>query len=257
MKEAAHAALMERLPDDAAPLEYQVFRYMAAEPKSMDQGVSIYVAGGSEFHFERLVMFGLNGELLPGAAQSWEPYRGRQDLDLSPAPGRPVERRPARHGPRFRIHLQAVPPSQRGQRLRLSLLRHQGRPGLQPAGNGRRGHRGRPGRGRLHPGHRDGAVLRLPAPYHRLPHFRARPALAGGEIRGPVGACRHLPDQRTLPARDVENGPVHDLRPEPPLHRVQSRSSPPDRPHIQRHGRIGQRGERHGTAALSKTTRST
>ena len=73
MKEAAHAALMDRLPDDAAPLEYQVFRYMAAEPKSMDQGVSIYVAGGSEFHFERLVMFGLNGELIPGAAESWEP----------------------------------------------------------------------------------------------------------------------------------------------------------------------------------------
>ena len=37
MKQAAHAALMDRLPDDAAPLEYQVFRYMAAEPKSMDQ----------------------------------------------------------------------------------------------------------------------------------------------------------------------------------------------------------------------------
>ena len=68
---AALNALRERLPEDAAPLEYQVFRYMAAEPKSMDQGVSIYVAGGSEFLFERLAMFGLNGELVPGAADSW------------------------------------------------------------------------------------------------------------------------------------------------------------------------------------------
>ncbi len=73
MKVAAQAALLERLPEDAAPLEYQVFRYMAAEPKSMDQGVSLYVAGGSEFLFERLAMFGLNGELVPGAADSWEP----------------------------------------------------------------------------------------------------------------------------------------------------------------------------------------
>ena len=71
LKEATEAALDERLPDDAAPLDYQVFRYMAAEPKSMDQGVSIYVAGGSEFLFERLAMFGLNGELIPGAAENW------------------------------------------------------------------------------------------------------------------------------------------------------------------------------------------
>ncbi len=71
LKEATETALVERLPDDAAPLDYQVFRYMAAEPKSMDQGVSIYVAGGSEFLFERLAMFGLNGELIPGAAENW------------------------------------------------------------------------------------------------------------------------------------------------------------------------------------------
>lgn len=73
MIQASHAALLERLPEDAAPLEYQVFRYMAAEPKSMDQGVSLYVAGGSEFLFERLAMFGMNGELTPGAAESWVP----------------------------------------------------------------------------------------------------------------------------------------------------------------------------------------
>ena len=72
LRQEAHKALMARLPDDAAPLEHQVFRYMAAEPKSMDHGVSLYVAGGSEFLYERLAMFGHNGELVPGAAERWE-----------------------------------------------------------------------------------------------------------------------------------------------------------------------------------------
>lgn len=71
-KARALAALAERLPDDAAPLEHQVFRYLAAEPKSMDMGVALYSTGGTEFLFERLTMFGLDGELLPGAAERWE-----------------------------------------------------------------------------------------------------------------------------------------------------------------------------------------
>ncbi|MBT5874540.1 MAG: peptide ABC transporter substrate-binding protein, partial [Candidatus Latescibacteria bacterium] len=61
-----------RLPSDAAPVQSQVFRYLAAEPKSMDMNTRLYGAGGSEFLFERLCMFGLDGELLPGAAASWE-----------------------------------------------------------------------------------------------------------------------------------------------------------------------------------------
>lgn len=65
-------ALAARLPEDAAPVERQVFRYLAAEPKSMDMGVALYGAGGSEFLFERLCMFGLDGDLLPGAAERWE-----------------------------------------------------------------------------------------------------------------------------------------------------------------------------------------
>lgn len=64
--------LAERLPSDAAPVQSQVFRYLAAEPKSMDMNTRLYGAGGSEFLFERLCMFGLDGELLPGAAASWE-----------------------------------------------------------------------------------------------------------------------------------------------------------------------------------------
>ena len=34
LKEKALAALVARLPDDAAPLEHQVFRYLAAEPRA-------------------------------------------------------------------------------------------------------------------------------------------------------------------------------------------------------------------------------
>jgi oligopeptide transport system substrate-binding protein len=72
LKARALAALAGRLPDDAAPLEHQVFRYLATEPKSMDMGVALYSTGGTEFLFERLTMFGLDGELLPGAAERWE-----------------------------------------------------------------------------------------------------------------------------------------------------------------------------------------
>ena len=68
----ARDALAARLPGDAAPMENQVFRYLAGEPKSMDMNTRLYGAGGSEFLFERLCMFGLDGELLPGAAQRWE-----------------------------------------------------------------------------------------------------------------------------------------------------------------------------------------
>ncbi|MDP6416999.1 MAG: ABC transporter substrate-binding protein, partial [Gammaproteobacteria bacterium] len=68
---AALDGLAARLPDDAASVEHQVFRYLAAEPKSMDMNTRLYGAGGSEFLFERLCMFGLDGELLPGAAERW------------------------------------------------------------------------------------------------------------------------------------------------------------------------------------------
>ena len=56
LKAKALAALAERLPDDAAPLEHQVFRYLATEPKSMDMGVALYSTGGTEFLFELAAM---------------------------------------------------------------------------------------------------------------------------------------------------------------------------------------------------------
>ncbi|MDP7238617.1 MAG: hypothetical protein QGI34_17995 [Candidatus Latescibacteria bacterium] len=41
------------LPDDAAPLDQQVYRYLSFEPASLDIGLSLYQSSESEFLFER------------------------------------------------------------------------------------------------------------------------------------------------------------------------------------------------------------
>lgn len=66
------AGVVKPLPDDAAPPQRQVFRYLAYEPNSLDVTMTIYESGGSPFVFERLTMLNHEEELAPGAADSWE-----------------------------------------------------------------------------------------------------------------------------------------------------------------------------------------
>jgi len=60
------------LPDDAAPLDQQVYRYLSFEPASLDIGLSLYQSSESEFLFERLCMLDYNNDLIPGAADRWD-----------------------------------------------------------------------------------------------------------------------------------------------------------------------------------------
>lgn len=60
------------LPPDAAPLDRQIYRYMAPEPETLDLSVSLGSAENSEFLFERLLLFDENNDLIPGAAERWE-----------------------------------------------------------------------------------------------------------------------------------------------------------------------------------------
>ena len=60
------------LPEDAAPPEHQVYRYLYFEPASLDISMTMYQSHGSEFLFERLCMLNHNNELIPGAAERWE-----------------------------------------------------------------------------------------------------------------------------------------------------------------------------------------
>ena len=69
---ASDAGVARPLPADAAPPEYQVFRYLGYEPSHMDVTIDIYHSGLSEFLFERLCMLSHNNELIPGAARDWE-----------------------------------------------------------------------------------------------------------------------------------------------------------------------------------------
>ena len=69
---APDAGVARPLPADAAPPEYQVFRYLGYEPSHMDVSIDIYHSGLSEFLFERLCMLSHNNELIPGAARDWE-----------------------------------------------------------------------------------------------------------------------------------------------------------------------------------------
>jgi ABC-type oligopeptide transport system substrate-binding subunit len=60
------------LPPDAAPLEKQIFRFMAGEPQSLDISIDLYHAEASEFMFERLLLRDQNNDLVPGAADTWQ-----------------------------------------------------------------------------------------------------------------------------------------------------------------------------------------
>lgn len=60
------------LPADAAPLDRQIYRYMAPEPETLDISVSLGRAENSEFLFERLLLFDQNNDLIPGAAERWQ-----------------------------------------------------------------------------------------------------------------------------------------------------------------------------------------
>ncbi len=60
------------LPPDAAPLEFQTYRFMRDEPRSLDVSVNLYVGQWNEFLFETLVAKDENGDLIPAAADRWE-----------------------------------------------------------------------------------------------------------------------------------------------------------------------------------------
>ena len=60
------------MPPDAAPLEFQTYRFMRDEPRSLDVSVNLYVGQWNEFLFETLVAKDENGDLIPAAADRWE-----------------------------------------------------------------------------------------------------------------------------------------------------------------------------------------
>ncbi len=62
----------KQLPPDAAPLEFQTYRFMRDEPRSLDVSVNLYVGQWNEFLFETLVAKDENGDLIPAAADRWE-----------------------------------------------------------------------------------------------------------------------------------------------------------------------------------------
>ena len=62
----------KRMPPDAAPLEFQTYRFMRDEPRSLDVSVNLYVGQWNEFLFETLVAKDENGDLIPAAADRWE-----------------------------------------------------------------------------------------------------------------------------------------------------------------------------------------
>ena len=62
----------KQLPPDAAPLEFQTYRFMRDEPRSLDVSVNLYVGQWNEFLFETLVSKDENGDLIPAAADRWE-----------------------------------------------------------------------------------------------------------------------------------------------------------------------------------------
>lgn len=68
----AFNSIGKQLPPDAAPLEFQTYRFMRDEPRSLDVSVNLYVGQWNEFLFETLVAKDENGDLIPAAADRWE-----------------------------------------------------------------------------------------------------------------------------------------------------------------------------------------
>ena len=60
------------LPADAAPLEKQVFRQMAGEPKHFDTARDIYSSGATNLGNEPLLRNNENIETVPALAESWK-----------------------------------------------------------------------------------------------------------------------------------------------------------------------------------------
>ena len=85
------------LPDDAAPLDQQMFRSAAIEGKHFDTMRNEYEGFAYEATIEQLAKMGPEGEWHPAAADSWELSEGWPHVDLPPAPGCQVERRRACH----------------------------------------------------------------------------------------------------------------------------------------------------------------
>jgi peptide/nickel transport system substrate-binding protein/oligopeptide transport system substrate-binding protein len=61
------------LPPDAAPLEKQIFRQMAGEPKHFDTARDIYSSGATNMGNEPLLRNNENIETVPALAESWSP----------------------------------------------------------------------------------------------------------------------------------------------------------------------------------------
>ena len=59
------------LPEDAAPPDQQVFRYLMVEPLSYDISIALYEAQGAVPLFDRLAMLNEDLELVPAAATKW------------------------------------------------------------------------------------------------------------------------------------------------------------------------------------------
>ena len=75
------------MPDDAAPLDRQVFRFLNDEPTNLDIGVAIYEVGGIVFLFERLTMLDHNNRVIPGAATEWTANEDQSKWTFNMRPG--------------------------------------------------------------------------------------------------------------------------------------------------------------------------
>lgn len=64
-------AIGKPFPPDAAPLRYQIYRFMADEPTSLDVSVNLYVGAWNEFLFDMLLARDENEQVIPGAAARW------------------------------------------------------------------------------------------------------------------------------------------------------------------------------------------
>ncbi len=84
------------MPDDAAPLDQQHYRFLVIEPSTLDANIAIYQAQSGLFPFEGLGRLNHDFELVPAAAERWESndagdvwtFHLRQDARWSD--GRPV-----------------------------------------------------------------------------------------------------------------------------------------------------------------------
>lgn len=60
------------MPDDAAPIDQQIYKWLLIEPTTLDANVAIYKAQSGVFAFEGLTWLNHDYELVPAAADRWE-----------------------------------------------------------------------------------------------------------------------------------------------------------------------------------------